>query len=401
MNVYESLGVTPVINALGTFTRVGGSLMPPEVLHSMREAAGNFVCLEELQHAAGKVIAELTGSEAAYITSGAQAALVLSVAASITGLDADKMDRLPITDGWRNQVLMARLHRNHYDHAVETAGGRIVEVGSDRECSPEDYAAAISDLTAAILYLPWHEDCLPLVDVVSIAKRHSVPVIVDAAGCCDEPRNLTRFIAAGADLACFSGGKYIRGPQASGFVCGRCDLISAIAWQHLDMDFTPSVWTAPPELLTPEQLAHIPRQGIGRGYKAGKEEIAGLVTALRLYFQRDHAAEKQRCLCTLQSICDGLRDVPHVTTEIIPPDPIRGGFALARIAIDCESLGMSGYDFIRALKQGRPSIHSGERELERGAVIIHPFGLRDGDEAAIVRRVIEIVTPGTGGRHSP
>lgn len=391
MNVYESLGVTPVINALGTFTRLGGSLMPVEVLRDMQEAAGSFVGMEQLQHAAGKVIAGMTGSEAAYVTSGAQAALVLSVAACITGLDAAKMDRLPETSGLRNQVVMARLHRNHYDHAIEAAGGRIVEVGNDRECRAEDLSAAFNDLTAAILFLPGQEDRLSLTDVMTVARRHRVPVIVDAAGRCDEPRNLTRFVADGADLVCFSGGKYIRGPQASGFVCGRRDLISAIAWQHLDMDFTPGVWTAPPELLSADQLAFVPRQGIGRGYKAGKEEIIGLLTALRLYFERDHVAEKKNCLRKLRSICDGLRGVANVTAEIIPPHPVRGGFPLARIAVDRESLGMSGHDFIRSLIQGQPSIHPGERELDRGAVIIHPFGLQDGDDEAIVQRVKEIV----------
>ncbi|HUQ70488.1 MAG TPA: hypothetical protein VM165_13235, partial [Planctomycetaceae bacterium] len=185
------------------------------------------------------------------------------------------------------------------------------------------------------------------------------------------------------------------------FVSGRRDLISAIAWQHLDMDFTPDVWTAPPALLSPGELAFIPRQGIGRGYKAGKEEIVGLVTALRLYFARDHAAEKEQCLRKLQTIADGLRGVPHVTVDIIPPDPMRGGFARARIALDRDALGLSGYDFIRALIQGRPSIHPGERELDRGAVLIHPFGLQDGDENAIVRRVTEIATPETAARRSP
>lgn len=391
MNVYESLGVTPVINALGTFTRVGGSLMPPEVLRAMQDAAGSFVCMEGLQHAAGKVITGMTGSEAAYVTSGAQAALVLSVAACITGLDAAKMDRLPETTGLRNQVVMSRMHRNHYDHAVEAAGGRIIEVGSDQTCGPEDFRAAFNELTAAILYLPGQEDRLALPDVVAIARRHQVPVIVDAAGRCDEPRNLTLFVAQGADLVCFSGGKYIRGPQASGFVCGRRDLISAIAWQHLDMDFTPSIWAAPSELLSPGQLAYVPRQGIGRGYKAGKEEIIGLLTALRLYFERDHVAEKRNCLRKLESICDGLSSVAHVTAEIIPANPVRGGFPLARIAVNRETSGLSGFDFIRALIQGRPSIHPGERELHCGAVIIHPFGLQDGDEQAIVRRVKEIV----------
>jgi L-seryl-tRNA(Ser) seleniumtransferase len=395
MVIYDSLGVRPIINALGTFTRAGGSLMPEEVVRAMEEASRRFVCMEELQHAAGKAIAEMTGAEAAYVTSGAQAALVLSVAACITGLDAAKMNRLPNTDGFKRNVVMSCFHRNHYDHAVEAAGGRIVEAGNYDSCRimcrPIEIDAAIDDQTVAILYLPGTEKELPLADVVAVAQRRGVAVIVDAAGCCDEPANLTRFVAAGADLVCFSGGKYIRGPQASGFVCGRRELISAIAWQHLDMDFTPEVWTAPRDLLDPKQLEFIPRQGIGRGYKAGKEEIIGLVTALRLFFQRDHAAEKAACRAKLTAMCDALRDTPHVTAEIIEPDPDRGGFALARIRIDEQQLGMTGYDFIRALKSGEPSIHPGERELDQGAVIIHPFGLQDGEELAIARRVKEIV----------
>lgn len=395
MNIYESLGVQPIINAIGTFTRLGGTLMPPEVVKAMNEAARHFVCMEELQHAAGQEIARLTRAEAAYITSGAQAALVLSIAACITGLDPAKMDQLPDTTGLKHEVIMARLHRNHYDHAVEAAGGRIVEVGGDDACSQAEIAAAITERTAAILHLPWAEGKLPIAGVVQMAHAHGIPVVVDAAGCCDEPENLTKFTAAGADLVCFSGGKYIRGPQASGFVCGRRSLISAIAWQHLDMDFTPQVWTAPRELLDAEQMPFVPRQGIGRGYKAGKEEIMGLVTALRLYFQRDHTAEKAACWAKLQTICEELSETPHVTAELLPPNPERGGFPLARIRIDQAALGMTGYDFIWALKNGEPRIHPGERELEQGAVIIHPFGLQEGDEMAIVRRVQAIIAAST------
>jgi D-glucosaminate-6-phosphate ammonia-lyase len=392
MTIYTSLGVHPIINAIGTFTRLGGTLMPPEVVQAMTEAAQQFVCMEELQYHAGQAIAQLTGAEAAYVTSGAQAALVLSIAACITGLDPAKMDQLPDTTGLKQEVIMARLHRNHYDHAVEAAGGRIIEVGSEERCDPAEIAAAINEHTAAILHLPWTEGKLPIAAVVQVAHAHGIPVVVDAAGRCDEPANLTKFTAAGADLVCFSGGKYIRGPQASGFVCGRRALISAIAWQHLDMDFTPQVWTAPRELLDADQMPFVPRQGIGRGYKAGKEEIMGLVTALRLYFQRDHAAEKAACWAKLQTICEELSDTPHVTAEILPPNPERGGFPLARIRIDEAALGMTGYEFIWALKTGEPRIHPGERELAQGAVIIHPFGLQAGDEVAIAKRIREIVS---------
>ena len=390
-NIYAKLGVRTVINATGTFTRLSGTLMPPEVVQAMTEAAQSFVCIEELQYQAGKIIAEITGAEAAYVTSGAQAGLVLAIAACIAGLDPVKMDKLPHTDGMANEVIIAKAHRNHYDHGVEAAGGRIVEVGSDDLCRPEDIAAAITDKTVAVLYLPWPRGGITLGAVAAVAHQHRIPVVVDGAGRCDEPENIRAFIAQGADLAAYSGGKYIRGPQASGFVCGRKALISSIAWQHLDMDFTPSVWTAPRELLNPADLPFVPRQGIGRGYKAGKEEIVGLVTALRLFVQRDHAAEKARCLHQLQTIVNGVAGLPHVQAEVLPVDPFHKGFPLARIRIDEQALGITGYDFIWALKQGQPSIHPSERELDQGAILINPFGLQPGDDEEIVQRVREIV----------
>lgn len=391
-SVYEALGVRPVINAIGTFTRLSGTLMPPEVTRAMVEASRSFVLIEDLQFAAGKMIAELTGAEAGYVTSGAQAGLVLSIAACITGLDPEKMDALPHTFGMPNQVIMAKAHRNHYDHAVEAAGGHIVEVGTSERCTPADIAAAVNPQTVAILHLPWPRGEITLAQTVDVARQHNIRVIVDGAASLQDPANLHRFIDEGADLVTYSGGKFLRGPQASGFVCGRKELIAAIAWQHLDMDAVQEVWTAPRELLGVERMPYMPRQGIGRGYKAGKEEIVGLVTALRLYANRDHAAELATCRQRIETIVDGLTDVNHVSAEIIPPQENGSVFHLARIRIDREALGMSGYDFILALKEGDPSIHPMERELDEGAVVIHPFGLQEGDELAIVQRVKEIVT---------
>ncbi|MBX3011328.1 MAG: hypothetical protein KF832_07460 [Caldilineaceae bacterium] len=389
-NIYESLGVRTVINAIGTFTRLSGTLMPPEVTQAMVAASQHFVCMEELQYQAGKIIAELTGAEAGYVTSGAQAGLVLSIAACLTGRDPAKMDRLPHTAGMPNQVIMARAHRNHYDHAVEAAGGQIVEVGSDERCLPAEIAAAITDQTVAILHLPWPQGGITLAETVAVARQAAIPVVVDGAGSLDNPDNLRALIAQGADLVAYSGGKYVRGPQASGFVAGRRDLIAAIAWQHLDMDAVPEVWTAPRELLGEEPLPFMPRQGIGRGYKAGKEEIVGLITALRLYVQRDHAAEQARCAQQVQTIVAGLAGVDMVHAEVLPPATGRT-LPLARIRIDEKTSGMNGYALIWALKTGEPSIHPLERELDQGAVVIHPFGLQPGDDLRIVARVKAIV----------
>ena len=392
MSIYDTLNVRTVINCTGTFTRLGGTLMAPEVTAAMVEASKSFIVLEELQYAAGKFIAGLTGAEAAYVTSGAQAGLVLSIAACITGLDPVKMDRLPNTEGLPNQVIMAQVHRNSYDHGVEAAGGRIVTVGTADRVTPDDYAAAINDQTVAILFLPWNRGGITLPEVVEVAHAHNIYVVVDAAGRLDEPSNLQNFIREGADLATFSGGKFIRGPQASGFVAGRKHLISAIAWQHLDMDVTSEVWQVPRELLDVEAMPFVPRQGIGRGYKAGKEEIMGLVTALRLYQQRDHAAERETCARRLKILVEQVEDTPYITGEFMEAGTFHRGLPSARIRIDEAGLGMDAYAFMRALIDGSPSIHPLDRELAQGAILFNPFGMVEGDAERIAARCHEIVS---------
>jgi len=391
-NVYEAIGVKPIVNATGVFTRLGGALMPPAVTQAMAEAAKQGVCMEELQYRAGQVIAQITGAEAAYVVSGAQAGIVVSIAACIAGLDPAKMDQLPDTTGLKHEVIMPKAHRNHYDHAVEAAGGKIIEVGSEDGCRPAQLEAAINERTAAIFVLPdWPQGNLSLEAAVQVGQKRQIPVVVDGAGRLDQPENLRRYVASGADLVIFSGGKFIRGPQASGFVCGCRVLISSIAWQHLDMDVTPPVWVAPRELLNVEAMPFIPRQGIGRGYKAGKEEIIGLITALRLFVERDHAADRALWESQLQHIVDGLADVPHVQAEYLTAGDFHTGLPYVRIKLDEQALGMDAYEFTRKLAYGDPPIHSSDRELAQGALLINPFCLLPGDAAKIVARIISLI----------
>jgi L-seryl-tRNA(Ser) seleniumtransferase len=227
--------------------------------------------------------------------------------------------------------------------------------------------------------------------VTAVAHAHNIPVVVDAAGRLDDPNNLQNFIRDGADLATFSGGKFIRGPQASGFVAGRKHLISAIAWQHLDMDVTPEVWMIPRELMDAEAMPFVPRQGIGRGYKAGKEEIMGLVTALRLFQQRDHAAERATCARRLKILVEQVEDTPFITGEFIEAETLGRALPSARIRIDEAGLGMDAYAFMRALINGSPSVHPLDRELAQGAILFNPFGLVEGDAEKIAARCHEIV----------
>ena len=233
MDVYDGLGVTKVINANATPTSLGGSIMPGEVLAAMAKAAQHFVDIDELQEKAGAKIAEWTHNEAAYVSCGAAAGLVLSTAACITGLGPEKRQRLPYTDGLANEVIVHRSNQVPYDYAIRQAGATLVEIGSEAGTSVEELEQAIGDKTAAILYfydVTRMSRIVPLERGIEVAKRRGVPLIVDAAAQLPPVENLWRFTHMGADLALFSGGKGLCGPQSSGLILGRRDLIEACAF---------------------------------------------------------------------------------------------------------------------------------------------------------------------------
>jgi len=297
-NIYERLGVTPIINACGPNTRLSGGIMAPEVAEAMAEASRHCVDMVELQARASQLIAAATGAEAGLVTSGAAAGVLLGLAACMTGLDPDKMNRLPETTGMKSEIVVPRSHRNFYDRAARALGARIVEVGlSDRfsgtgvrDVEPWEIAAAISERTAAVYYLAKPHAMPRLPEVVEVAGAKGVPVVVDAAAELPPKENLRRFIAEGAGLVAFSGGKAIGGPQASGILAGRRDLIAAAALQNLDLDVFVEHFNPPPAFIDKRALPGLPHHGIGRPCKVGKEEIVGLLTALRLFTSDNGAA---------------------------------------------------------------------------------------------------------------
>ncbi|HVL23907.1 MAG TPA: aminotransferase class V-fold PLP-dependent enzyme, partial [Thermomicrobiales bacterium] len=320
MTIYADLGVRTVINAAGTLTRLGGSRMAPEVLATMTEAAAGFVRIEDLQDAAGAVIAEVTGAEAGYVTSGAAAGITLGIAACVAGMDVAKMDRLPDTTGMKNEVVVQRGHRNAYDHAIRAVGVTLVEVGylgypGAGGTFGWQLDDAITERTAAVAcpILPT-PGTLSLPEVAEIAHARGIPVVVDAAAALPPRANLRRFIAEGADLVAFSGGKAIGGPQASGILAGRRDLIASVALQHQDMDVRAESWSRR-ALLADGALRGVPHQGFGRSMKVGREEIAGLVTALRRYVAGDDAADVTRWQALLDIVERTLGTVPHACVE--------------------------------------------------------------------------------------
>jgi L-seryl-tRNA(Ser) seleniumtransferase len=395
MGVYEELGVRTVINASGTLTRLGGSRMAPEVLAAMAEAAASFVHIDELQVQAGKVIAEATGAEAGYVVTGAAAGLTLGTVACVAGLDVGKMDRLPDSTGMKNEVVVQRGHRNAYDHAIRAAGVRFVEVGylgypGAGGTFGWQIDEAITERTAAvacpILDTP---GTVPLREVCEIAHAKGVPVIVDAAAELPPRANLKRFIAEGADLVVFSGGKAIGGPQASGILAGRADLIASVALQHQDMDVRAETWSKR-WMIVDEQLKGVPHQGFGRSMKVGREEIVGLLTALRRFIAGSDDADCARWAGLLGIVARHLEGIAGVTARCTTakgrPVP------QLRIELDEASLGLTAYDVVNQLLNGEPAIAVAESYAEFGRLGVNAQGLTEAEAEAVGRRLREVLS---------
>jgi len=385
MGIYQRLGVTRRINAAGTLTRLGGSLMEPEVVDAMRDAAGHSVDIAELQTAASDRIAQATGAQAGIVTSGASAALTLATAACLARWDVARMAALPDTSAMPNEVLMARTQRNSYDHAIRVAGGRIVDIGHNdrgtgagiRGLEAWEMEAAINPQTVAFVFVAHAEsmDMLPM--VVATAHAHQLPLIVDAAAQLPPRENLRRFIDAGADLVLFSGGKAIGGPQGSGILAGRRDLIGSALVQMMDMDVHPQTWSASP-LIDRTALKGIPHHGIGRGFKVGKEEIAGLLVALERFMQRDDAAIRTRLRERLQTMADALASAgPILQTRLDAEAPVP--------TLNLHLTGGHARALSQALQHGDPPIHLGEGRMDADILTLNPMTVREDNDATLVR----------------
>jgi D-glucosaminate-6-phosphate ammonia-lyase len=390
MHIYEEFGVRRIINARSFSTKAGGAPLPPEVIEAMRQAADCCIRMDELQNAASRVIAEVTGAEAGIVTSGASAALTLASAACIAGLDVTRMNRLPETAGMPCEIVIHRSHRNDYDHALRAAGARLVEVGFSYFTFPYEVRQAITSNTVALFYQAGGDGTvMPLCEFAQIGREYGKPTIVDAAAELPPHTNLRDYVAAGADLIAISGGKHIRGPQCTGILCGRADLVFSAALQHQDMDVFPNSWPLR-ELIAKGNLAGPPHHGIGRGFKVGKEEIIGLLTALRSYTKRDFDAELRVWMSDIESIVASLEGIPGVQSYVRFPQP--GGRAIphAVLSIDAAVAGLSANQAITALQEGEPSIFVFERFADAGTIVLMPEALLPGDAEIIAGHLREI-----------
>jgi len=391
-NPYEKYGLRRVINAATSLTRLGGSISFPEVFKAMEDASKSFVQIPELQAWAGEKIAEATGAEAGLPAAGASNALMLAAAACIMkGTELEKYDPLELetwshltqklpahTEDLKTEFIVQKNNRNIYDHAVECAGGRLVEVGSDEGTSEAELDDAFDPQKTVAYYFTVRSsrNSLPLETVVKVAHKHGVPVIVDAAAELPPKKKLTQYIEKGADLVIFSGGKFIAGPNNSGILAGRKDLI---------------------------KLAHLqayPFHGVGRASKMSRETIVGFVTALKIYMEQDEEALFKAWESKANWIANQLGMIPGVEVGITYQRTVEEGEPMAPLCylmIDEEALGMTGRELANKLREGDPSIEAPYEpnyltEDYHGKLTINPEYMLEGDEKIVVQRIKELLT---------
>ncbi len=322
-NVYSRLGVKTVINCRGTWTYLSGSLEFPEVKAAQREASEHFVNMFELQHAASRRLAELTGAEAGMVTSGAAGAMASATAACVAGSDPKNIWQLPDTTGMKNEVVMVG-GRSAFDNAIRLTGAKLVLAEG-----PDELGAAIHPETAMIYTTHLGED---LEKENAIAKKARVPLLLDDAAGIPPIDNIKLYAKMGLDLYTFSGGKGLRGPQCSGLLLGRKDLIEAAM-------LNTSPWEG----------------AVCRAMKVGKEEIIGVLTAVETWFKTDLNALNREWNARVERIARLVKTVPGVETEIsIPTDGNR--YPTLYISWDQKKWGYTIKDCVQALRMGDPVI---------------------------------------------
>ena len=357
--VYTRIGVRPFINCTATLTINGGSLTFPEVISAMEQAAHFHVNIEELTEKAGDRLAELLQVEWALITAGTAAALTHATSGVLAGTDPEKIQRLPNLEGLKNEVIIPRESRNGYDHAVRALGVTVIEVDS-----PEELRKAISPHTAMIELLGnyFGHASLDLKDIAPIARPAGIPILVDAAA--DYLIVPNPYIAQGADLVAYSGGKIIRGPQGAGLLVGRRDLVRA-AWVNSS-----------------------PHYSFGRGLKVTKEEIVGILTAVEVGHGRDLQADFRTWESWYAHISGRINKVAGVRAQV--QGPIRGGpFPTLNISWDPAQIGLTAGEVGRQLIEGEPRIMT-QAEGQGHSFLLRPVAMKPGDYEIVAERLFEV-----------
>jgi D-glucosaminate-6-phosphate ammonia-lyase len=360
-----ALGARTVLNTAATLTALGGGRLPDEVVRAMVDASRYQVDMNELFVLAGEELARLTRNEAAYVTCGAAAAISLGVLACVTGGDPAAIAAMPGGQGLRTEVVMHCAHRIPYDRAIDLVGCRVVEIGNAIQTFEWELESALTDRTAAVVWVAGSHlppASLSLRRTVAIAHERGVPVLVDAAAQLPPVSNFWYFTKdCGADLVAFSGGKALKGPQASGLLLGRADLVSAA------------------------RANGTPNQRLVRAMKVGKEEIAGLVAAVRRYVALDHDALLAEWEATVAGWATQLSDIPGVSAERVWPNEAGAPTPRLRVTVSSSELGFGGKDVVDALWERDPRV----AVLAGGDDVFYmtPDTLNEGEAQTVVEAV--------------
>jgi uncharacterized pyridoxal phosphate-dependent enzyme len=377
----EELGIKGVINATGCLTVLGGSVLDDEVLDAIREASKVYLDMPRLHEKVGAFVAGLTGAEDAYITCGGAAGLALVAGACITRGDTGAMSKLPRTAGMRNQIIVHRPHRNQYDNALEIAGAKIIEIGSDEGCTVEDLRSAITEDTCAVVYFAYDPQpgVLPLEDVIKVARERQIPVAVDAAAELPPPDNLRKYLRMGADIVVFSGGKDIGAPNDTGVILGRRDIISTCR------RLGPHSY----EMAGPRTRTYL-----GRPMKTSKEDILAFAVALRRYLQNtDHDRRMAGWEKMVDLLLAALSTTGYPARKLVPefdgrqPRPL----IVPRVEIQTRGMPMQAREIVEKLRAGEPEIFAydiGEN------LYINPHCLKDGEEEIVASRLVKVLAEG-------
>lgn len=374
VNYYEKLGIRPLINAAGTYTILSASTMPDEVQAAVAVAAQHPVHLVELQKAAGEYLAKRLHCEAAMVTSGASAAITLGTAACITIGSKDAILKMPTEmAGLKNEVIVQKAHRSDYDHAIRNCGATIVEVET-----MEQYEKAFTERTVMTHFFNAEEgNQIGREDWIRVAHKHGVPCFNDAAADIPPISNLWNYTKMGFDLVGFSGGKGLRGPQCSGLLLGRKDLIEAA---HLNNS---------PNSNTP-----------GRGFKVAKEEIVGLVAAVDWFLSQDDASFEAEYRKRAERIAEQVKNIPSVETKVFIP-PVANHVPHLLITYDLAKIKTSALEVMQKMRDGNPRIElnpaTGGGPASAGlpggnnVIVVGVWMLKPGEDAIVGNRLREVL----------
>jgi len=357
--LYEKMDTKPVINALGPRTLLGGSQPHPDVISVMGEAGRYYADMDELLIGSGKVISEMIDCSSALVTSGCAAALVLGTAACVTGKDAEKMSQLPNMDGLKQEVVIQASQRYKYDRVVRMVGVKIVTAGKPGSTSRKDLEDALNDNTAAVLFpdIDSSGDILSLEDVISIAHDRDIPVIVDSAYRVFPTEMFQKFSNLGADLFGF-GAKYFGAPNSTGLLCGREDLVEA-ARLHSFSGFE-----------------KMDLEGFGRPFKVDRQEVFGVVEALRIWLDTDHDHRFESAQIRANRLASKLSKIGGISVE----NTATG----LRLILNEISDTLNGDALSEILKSGSPSIWTDSSD---NLIHFDMLLVNDGDEMLIADKV--------------